>query len=221
MSYLRPLACNLGRRGLPLNKELILLGGGGFAVELASLLEEDNFNIAGIISIERPSASINASWLGGDIVAMKKWSKIPMLMAVGKPLTRAIIYKQIIEAKACMASYIHKSAYVSKNAHISVGAVIYPNATIHSGVYLEDNVFVNSGAVIGHEARICKNTVVSMNASIGGRVNIGSGSYIGFSSCIKEGLSIAGGVKVGGGAVVISDINLQNSTYVGIPARKV
>lgn len=204
--------------GLKYGDRVVIVGTGGFAVELAGLLRDVGVEVRGCIGPKAPPQAAGLAYLGGAVV-IKNWFGEPMLVAIGEPELRRQLFERITTAGGRVAGFIHPAAYVSSSALIAEGTLVYPHATVHAGVTLGQGVLVNSNATIGHEASIGAFVNVGPGVSLGGRVRIGDGVYVGIGVCMIEGVTVAAGTILGAGAVVVRDC-VPAGTYIGVPARR-
>ncbi len=82
-------------------------------------------------------------------------------------------------------------------------------------------IVINSGAKIGQNCRI--QTCVNIGATYGAKSApvIGNNVYIGPGAKIIGEITIADGVCIGAGAVVTKSIEEPNTTWGGVPAKKI
>jgi len=82
-------------------------------------------------------------------------------------------------------------------------------------------IVINSGAKIGQNCRI--QTCVNIGTTYGAKAApiIGNNVYIGPGAKIIGEITIADGVCIGAGAVVTKSINEPNTTWGGVPAKKI
>jgi sugar O-acyltransferase (sialic acid O-acetyltransferase NeuD family) len=130
--------------------------------------------------------------------------------------------KLFIKATDCSLSpftLIHPNSCVSKRTSVAEGSQILCGAIINCGAVLGINSVINTGAIIEHNCIIGAHSSISPGAVLCGDVVLGEGSFVGAGAVIKEGVTIGRGAIVGAGAVVVDNVE-ENSTVVGVPARK-
>jgi sugar O-acyltransferase (sialic acid O-acetyltransferase NeuD family) len=198
--------------------ETVVVGTGGFAVELAGLLNDVGIEVRGCIGPDAPSQASALNYLGDD-EKLSAWIHLPMIVGIGKASLRQHLFDRIVKAGGRIAGFIHPQSCVSSKASIAEGVIVYPQATVHSGVSLGRGAFVNSNASVGHETSVGAFVNIGPGASLGGRVSIGEGVYIGIGACTIEGIVIAAGAVLGAGAIAVRDCD-PCGTYVGVPARR-
>lgn len=81
-------------------------------------------------------------------------------------------------------------------------------------------IVINSKCKIGENCRL--HTCVNIGASKGSSAPvIGNNVYIGPGTKIVGGVTIADGVCLGAGTVVVKSITEENTTWAGVPSRKI
>ena len=195
-----------------------ILGTGGFAIELESLLSDSGISVAGFVGPQL-ARHLPRDWLGDDDVIGSLSTDIAWLVAVGDPGLRRKLSIDLLSAGLRLETFIHSSAHVSKDSEVGEGCVIYPNSTIHAGVRIKDGVLINSNATIGHETTIGEYSNLGPGVAVGGWCQIGEGVNIGIGASLRDQIKVLSNCVVGAGATVISDIQIQG-TYVGVPAKR-
>lgn len=90
------------------------------------------------------------------------------------------------------------------------------------GLYIAHygSIVVNQGAKIGDYCRIHEGVCIGANGEEGSAV-IGNRVFIATGAKIIGKVNIANGVAIGANAVVVKDITEPNTTWAGIPAKKI
>jgi UDP-perosamine 4-acetyltransferase len=115
---------------------------------------------------------------------------------------------------------IHPNSYISPSAKLGQGSTIMGGVIVNACTYVGDNVIINSGAIVEHDCFIDNHVHIASGARLAGGVSVRERTLIGLGASIREGINIGSDVIIGAGAVVICDIP-SDSTYVGVPARKI
>lgn len=88
-------------------------------------------------------------------------------------------------------------------------------------------IVVNNKARVGNYCRIHEGVTIGVDAddywgdTQGGAAEIGNCVFIGSGAKIIGNIKIADGVSIGAGAVVVKDIHEPNTTWAGVPAKKI
>ena len=202
----------------PEGNPLVILGTGGFALELGDLLLAAGYALRGFIGPE-PKLLLPASWLGGDDVLADLPRPVEALVAVGTPSLRRKLAEKVERLEIQLSSYIAPSAHISARAKIGKGCIVFPNATVHADVKLGSGVLVNSNATVGHETQLGDYSNIGPGVAIGGRCEIGKSVHIGIGASIIELIRVTEGVVLGAGATLVCHADIPG-TYVGVPAKR-
>ena len=197
---------------------VVILGTGGFAVELGGLLLAEGRRLIGFVG-DSPKRSLPAEWLGTDDIIGALPNSLSVLVAIGNPQIRRQVSQKLNQHDIQLGIFKHSKAYVSNDVQLKAGCVIYPHATVHTGVSLQKGVLINSNATVGHETHIGAYTSIGPGVSIGGRCIFGEEIYVGIGASSIERIKIVAKTVLGAGAVVVSNIE-EPGTYIGIPARR-
>ena len=147
--------------------------------------------------------------------------KLIEIIMVNASLEAVVLYR--IENKLFHQNQDHALLdFLSNMMKIRSGAELYYSTDIGPGF----RVVHSNGIVLGPRNKIGANFSIYQNVTIGQRrtaadfVNIGDNVQLSSGSKILGKLSIGSNTVIGANAVLISDAE-PNSTYVGLPARKV
>lgn len=145
-------------------------------------------------------------------------SDFEIVVAVGEPSIRQLLYNKISQNNFKCATLIHPSSFVSEFAKIGEGVVICYGSFVSHHVSLDNNVYIQPNVVVGHDSIILAHSVISPGVSIGGAVSIGYSSFIGLNASIREATFIGSNCIVGMGCCL--NVNVDDSTIItGNPAR--
>jgi sugar O-acyltransferase (sialic acid O-acetyltransferase NeuD family) len=205
-------------KNLKSGDSVVLIGCGGFSIELYSLLNQLSINVIGYIGEQSQKDLFSSLRFLGDDSEIKYWLQYEMLVAIGEPKIRKKIFNLVEKNGGALATFIHPNSYISEMISISQGAIIYPNSTIHANVKIGKGVLINSNVTVGHETKIGEFVNLSPGSSIGGKVDIGSMTHIGIGATVIERVKLGKNVVVGAGSVVVKNC-LNNGIYVGVPAK--
>jgi sugar O-acyltransferase (sialic acid O-acetyltransferase NeuD family) len=196
----------------------VIMGTGGYAVELHGLLIDAGVDIIGFTG---PSEALDlpAPRLGPDDAVDKLLPDVSVFTAVADAGLRRRLSEFLRARGRRAAGFAHRTAWIAPTARLEDEVIIYPNSTVHANVRLERGVLVNSNVSIGHHATFGAFCNVNPCASIGGHVRAGEAVYIGMGATVIEHVTIGPGVTVGAGATAVTDLP-GPGVYVGTPARR-
>lgn len=196
---------------------VLILGTGGFALELAELLMEAGAGIAGFLG-PSPDCQLPAAWLGDDSLMAEAAPGAAILAAVGSAGLRQKLLDGAVAAGREVGIFVHPAATLSPSVIVGAGCMIYPNSTLHARVVLGRGVLVNSNVSVGHETVLGDFVNLGPGVSLGGRTVLGARTFVGIGASLIERLTIAEDAVIGAGAAVIAHIP-HGGRWVGVPAR--
>ena len=166
--------------------------------------------------------SMNGSKVAGDLKYLLRQNpaRIQAHVALGNPVLRLRIAEKIRKQGIRLLNAIHPSAVIIKSAVIGVGNMIGANVVINSNTKIGNNTVINTAAVVEHDCLIEDGASISPCTLLSGRVKVKEGGFICASAVILPRITIGKYAVVGAGAVVLKDVE-DNSTVVGIPAKKI
>lgn len=205
-------------------KKLIIIGAGGFALELLQIVKDTGcYEIVGLLDNDKSHWGTmvgDVPILGGDD-DLPKWKAQGVenvAIAIANWKVRKQLFFHAADLGFKLPVMIHPNAYVASDVILGDGTVIYPGTVLMPSCKLGKSVLVNYTAALGHEVTVADFCNINPGAKIGGRIVINEGAYIGIGATILENRIIGTGARVGGGAVVTKNVE-PNITVVGVPAR--
>ena len=129
-----------------MNKNLIILGSGGYGRTVYDIAEQLGYSITVLDDAdeEQPLASFEC-YIDNDT---------EFIPAFGNNEFRLQWINRIEEAGGKLAILIHPSAYVSPKAQVSAGCVILPGAIVNTGSKVGKGCIINLGATVDHDVVI-------------------------------------------------------------------
>ena len=204
-----------------MNKDLILLGGGGHCKSVIDVAESAGYNILGILNPENVGHPVlDYKIFGTDDDIPQYVDNAEFVITVGfikNPAIRIKLYNKVKELGGKLATIIASTAYVSKYAQIGEGTVIMHNAFVNAGAKVGDNCIISSFANIEHDAIIGNQCHISTGAIVNGECVVGENTFIGSQSVCANCIEIGSDIVVGAGSVVRKSIN-EKGIYSGNPA---
>jgi sugar O-acyltransferase (sialic acid O-acetyltransferase NeuD family) len=192
------------------NMNLILFGGGGFAVEIISYLKDDlNADIFGIID---PNKDCEACAYFPDIKHIGEINSFVVkkndigLICLGSPIRRTSAFKEAKEMGLPLFTFIHSTASVSSSAEVEEGVIIGPHSFISANAHIKKNVTVNAFCGVGHGSTIGSHSVLSPQSMINGDCNIGEGVMLGSRTTLLPKTKIGNYSTIDAGCIIRKDI---------------
>jgi sugar O-acyltransferase (sialic acid O-acetyltransferase NeuD family) len=204
--------------------DLLILGAGGHARVIASLLGHDTrYRVVGVLD-QNPSKDgeiVGGFPVVGTFDDLEEWRDrgvAHIALAIGDNQRRADLYDSLIARGFHIAGLRHPRAMVERNATVADDAVLCIGSIIGAEAFVGANALINSGAIVDHECRIGAHAHLAPGSRLAGRVQVGDGVFVGLGVCVREGIRLGAGSQIGAGAVVVSDIP-PGVLAIGIPAR--
>ena len=208
-------------------EEIVIIGGGGHAKVLVSLLRKLNsYNILGYTDLADRGQLFGFKYLGADEILRER-------ALVEKELNVAIGIGQIGLGRNRESAETRLRGLAMKfPCIVSPGAIVNEGVSLASGVSVMDGAVINSGASIGrgtilnsnctveHDVQVGEWVHVAPGSTISGGVIIGRYSMVGAGAVVIEGRRIGSDCIIGAGSTVIHDLT-DPGTYVGSPARRI
>lgn len=195
------------------NKPVVLIGAGGHAKVLMSLLRQQGINIIAIISPLPPQASglfqgIDHYSHDSDISRFSA-QDVELINGVGalpNQTARRRVFEHFTSLGFRFRSVIANSAIVTDDCQLAQGVQILPGAIVNVDTVLGDNVLINSGAIIEHDCQLQAHTVVSPGAILCGGVRCGTNAYIGAGATIIQGIQLGENTLAAAGSTVVHNL---------------
>ena len=201
---------------------LVVFGAGGHGKVVADAAEESNcWESISFVDCRYPDLAMVGRWpVTSSNLTQVCGSKQQFIIAVGDNLVRLRLHKEALAQGLSPGIVIHPSASVSKYAEIGGGSVVLAGSVINIGARIGQCAIINSGAIVDHDCWLGDAVHISPGAKLAGEVVVGDLCWLGVGSNVKNGVTLDENIIVGAGAVVLSDLE-PNNTYVGVPVRKI
>lgn len=206
-----------------MQKNLILIGGGGHCRSVIDVAESAGYNILGILDLAEKVGKhvFDYQVLGTDEDLPEYVDKAEFVITVGfirNPALRMKLFNKVMEAGGKFATIIAPTAYVSKYATLGKGTVIMHNAFVNAGAHIGDNCIINTFANIEHDVRIGQHCHISTGAMVNGDCTIGEKVFIGSQAVLSNSITVGEEIIVSAGSFVHDNISVKG-IYYGNPAQ--
>ena len=206
--------------------DIILIGAGGFALDVLWLIERINtqlptWNVIGFADDTFAQGTIvNGLPVLGNIEWLFEQKGIYAFCAIGSAKGRKSVVERL---SGCVrfATLIDPSVMYCKSIPIGEGSVLCAGTIIATrSVYIGTHVLVDLDCKIEHGTVLRDFCTLYPSVNVSGNVTLCSCVELGASSVVLPNLSIGENTIVGAGAIVTKNLP-QNCTAVGVPARPI
>jgi sugar O-acyltransferase (sialic acid O-acetyltransferase NeuD family) len=205
---------------------LIVLGGGGHAKVLISLIRKLGLEVIGYTDLADRGTILSAPFLGSDRALADLVGRYPdsgAAMGLGKIDVSSARTRLLGAAKSQGLSFpvlVSPQAIVNEEVQLGEGTAIFDGAVVNSGSRIGGLCIVNTSSTVEHDCRLGQNTHIAPGAVVSGGVIIGDDCMIGAGSVVLQEIKVCSGCLVGAGSVVTRDL-LEPGVYAGVPARRI
>ncbi len=218
---LQGLQTALGRgRAMCVEKEILIVGNGGFGREVRWLIERINsvkptWNIRGFVDEDQTSGDVVCN----DAGVLEMTRPISLAFGIGSPAIREKIYNRY-KVNPCLEfpNLVDPSVLLSDSVKLGRGNIICAGTIATVDITIGNFNIINLDCTIGHDAVVKDFVTINPGANISGSTCIANRVEIGTGTKVIQGVTIEQGAIVGAGAVVSRDIE-GNCTAVGVPAK--
>jgi len=206
---------------------VVLVGAGGHATSVASILEQRTRNGLGHYEIigaldDDPAA---AAALGsralphlGTFADLATVDADTHVLCLGWPSDRLAWAARLVPPNPPLtAQAVHSS--VAPDAVVGSGGVLMYRSVVESGARLGAHAVVSAGVVVGVDSLIGACTSLMPNVVVGSGVRIGAGVMVGAHATIADEVTVGDGATVAAGSVVWHDV-AEGASVAGSPARR-
>ena len=205
--------------------KLILVGGGGHAKVILSILERmTQWDILGYVSETR--TDLHSPYLGTDdclAALIQGYPQCQAVIAVGCVTVnthRETIWNRLESQGFQLPAIISPHAFVANDVSVGKGSIIMNGAIVQPGVTVGKGCILNTHCTVEHDCKIEDFSHIASGATLSGGVHIERHTVVGAGSVIIQGIQVGSQCVIGAGAVVVHDCK-EKGTYVGVPARKI
>lgn len=205
-------------------KDIVIIGAGGFAREVAWLIEDINkkeqkWNLLGFIddNLELQGKKINGYKVIGTIEDYQKMSnEIYSVIAIGNGEIRKKIVEKLKNKK--FATLVHPDVKISKFSELGDGSLIFLNGIISVNTKIGKHCIMNFNSIVGHDCIIEDYVTILTDVKISGNVRLEENVTIGTGASLIQNIKVGKNSVVGIGSAVLQNIK-ENCTALGVPAK--
>ncbi len=207
-------------------KRIVVIGSGGFAKEVAFLIQEINtvsneWNFLGFIDDQVGNSVGNNAILNNDNWLLNSNETIYAAIGIGSPkIKKSIADKFSVNKNIIFPNLRHPNATGDwSNIKMGKGNVICSSCCFTTDIDIGNFNAFNLCTTLGHDAIVGDYNVINPSTNLSGKVVIGDSVLIGTNSALLEDIKIHSNTIIGAGSTVVKSIT-EAGTYVGTPAKK-
>jgi len=208
-------------------KNIVIVGSGGFAKEVAFLIEDINRKEKEWIFLGFIDEKVGENNGKYKILNDDKWlenidENIHVVFGIGNPeLVRKLVNKFKDNPKIEFPNLIHPNVIGDwERISIREGNIICAGNILTTDIKIGSFNIFNLDCTVGHDTIIDNFNVINPSVNVSGGVRLKEEILLGTGAQILQYKSVTDKVIVGAGAVVTKDIT-QSGVYVGSPAKKI
>lgn len=208
------------------DRPFIIVGGGGHAKVVWSLLDDLGLEVLGFSDASPNAAAlaqVGVRYLGTDDQVMERSPEsVNLANGLGSTKETALrrrVFEKFKAARFEFPSLVHRSAVVARGCSLGEGAQIMAGVILQTGSTVGINSILNTRCAVDHDCSIGAHAHIAPGVVFSGGVQVGDGAHVGTGAVAIQGVSIGGGAVVGAGAVVIRDVR-PSVVVTGVPAKE-
>ena len=205
---------------------VVVIGGGGHAKVLISLIRKLRWSIAGYVDPRDGDPLLGVPCVGDDDRLRGLLEDHPgMCAAVGIGKVDASPRRSQLQARITSLGYtfptfVSPQAVVNDDVTLGPGTVVFDGAIVNPSVVAGAACIINTSATVEHDCQLGDNVHIAPGATLSGGVVVGDHTFVGAGAVVIHAVRIAPGCLIGAGTVVTTDLAVPG-TYVGAPARRI
>lgn len=207
-------------------EEIIIIGAGGFAREVAFLIEDINsekskWDLLGFVS-DNPDdqgKTINGYQVLGTTDYLAETESF-VVTAIGSSKIRKAVNQKLEKYDLKYATLVHPNVVISPTVGLGDGVVICASCTLTTNISIGNHTIINPLSSVGHDVILEDYVSLLPGCNIAGNVLLKNGVDVGTGAQVIQGLVVGEETIIGAGATVIRDLP-SNCTAVGVPAKPI
>lgn len=213
--------------GTRVANDILIYGAGGFAREVAWLIEScpESYRCSGFIDDDdsHRDEQLNGYPVMSLDAAFAAHPGAAVVPGVGDPTTRELVMRKAVATGFGTATLVHPRTERSQWLTIGSGTVICAGCILTTNITIGRYVQINVGSIVGHDAILEDYVTLAHGVGVSGCVHIERSAYIGAGAVILNGtrdapIVIGQNAVVGAGACVTKSVPAA-TTVVGVPAK--
>lgn len=187
-------------------KRILIIGGGGFGLEVCGYLQEDlaanrlpGYALGGVLD-NSPDCEVmrkipSLTYLGA-LQDYRAAGDEVVVIALGNATNRMKVAAAAAAHALPLWTYVHPTAWVAATAVLGDGVIVAPGCVVNAGARVEANVAINVFSSVGHGARIGAHSVLSPYSALSGDSALGERCFLGTRATLFPKVSMGAGCVV-------------------------
>lgn len=206
-----------------MKKEVVIIGAGGHAKVIADIIEKSGDEVIGFLD-DNLNIQGNIIFDGKRVIGTTKEEDVNkfkdkyFVIAIGSNRVRKLIsekYQDLIWYTA-----IHPNAVIANEVEIEEGTVVMAGAIVNPGTKIGKHCIINTSVSVDHDNIIEDFVHISPGSHLAGTVTVKECTWICAGVTVINNITIGKNNTIGAGATVIRNIEEENSTYIGVPVKR-
>jgi UDP-perosamine 4-acetyltransferase len=210
-----------------MNKPIIVVGGGGYAKVLVSVLLMQGQQVLGFTDIrehQEQETILGVPYLGNDeAVCGYDADEVLLVNGIGSvsvTTLRKRLFEHFSAQGYLFADVIHPSAIIAPDVSLAGGVQIMAGAVIQPGCHIGTNTIINTRASVDYDCQIGSHVHIAHGAILSGGITVEDDVHIGAGATVIQGMHIESNSVVAAGAVVVKSVKSGAKVF-GVPAKEV
>lgn len=208
-------------------KKIAIIGAGGFAREILTLINDINlqkpqYEVVGFVDVNKGQTIHGYPIIGMDEEVNQTNEPLALVIAVGDPKMKRSIREKYNNPLISFPTLVHPSVMIGDigSVRFGEGCIVCAGSILTTDIYIDNFVTINLMCTVGHDTVIKDYASFMPSCNISGEVLVNHGVYVGTGTKIINDVEIGENTIIGAGAVVAKSIP-ANCTAVGVPARPI
>ena len=208
-------------------KKIVIIGSGGFAKEVAFLIDEINkerqqWDLLGFIDSNIEEFNGKYKTIQNDNWLKNTNEEINVAFGIGSPKINKKIYQAICQNKNIrFPNLIHPNVVGDwTDIKLGKGNLICATNSLTTNISIGDFNIINLNCTIGHDCQIGNFNIMNPSVNISGGVKLSNSIEIGTNATVLQYKNICSNVIIGASSLVTKNIT-EAGTYVGLPVKKI